>query len=152
MKKVTFCGHRSLAGVDVGRLKKLLGEQIEYAIKCGTEEFLLGGYGDFDILCANTVKEYKCTYPHIKSVLVIAYMDKECNNDLYDCSEYPPIENVPKRFAISKRNEYMVNSSDYVIAFVKNNFGGAYDTLKYAKRKKKDVVNIFLMFQGRTMK
>ncbi len=143
MKRVTFCGHRSLAGVDLARLKKLLRFVIEEAILNGAVEFMLGGYGEFDVLCAVTVREFKDKYPQIKSILVVPYIDKEYNEELYDCSEYPSIENVPKRYAISKRNEYMVDSSDLVIVFIRCNFGGAYTTFEYAKRRKKEIINLY---------
>jgi len=85
----------------------------------------------------------KQRYPHIKSTLVIPYIDREYDTDLYDCSEYPPIENTPKRFAIVKRNEYMVDCSDAIIAFVNLTVGGAAKTLAYAKRKKHiQIINI----------
>ena len=61
---------------------------------------------------------------------------------LYDSSVYPPIENVPMRFAINKRNEWMINQADLVIAYVDHTFGGAYKTLQYAKRKKKQIINL----------
>ena len=142
MKRVTFCGHRSLAGVNTAHLKELLCVEIQNLISCGAIEFLLGGYGEFDIMCAETVREFKDKYPYIKSVLVIPYIEKGYNEELYDCSEYPPIENISKRYAISKRNEYMVNMTDAVISSVNHNYGGAYTMLKYAQRREKRIINL----------
>ena len=70
MKTVTFCGHSKLYD-DKSTLQNSLKTEIEKLILQGAYEFLLGGYGEFDILCAETVKELKNSYPHIKSVLVI---------------------------------------------------------------------------------
>jgi hypothetical protein len=36
----------------------------------------------------------------------------------------------------------MIENANLVIAYVKNNYGGAYKTLNTAKRKKKKVINI----------
>lgn len=55
---------------------------------------------------------------------------------IFDDTIYPNIENVPPRFAIIKRNEWMVNNSDFLIAYVENRFGGARKTLQYAEKKK----------------
>ena len=140
---VTFCGHSTIYGEDLDIVKQRLYEEIKQAILCGAEEFLFGGYGEFDLLCARAVKEIKKKYPNIKSVLVVPYIDEGYNKELYDCSEYPPIENVPKRFAIIKRNEYMVEISDVVIAYVKYSTGGAYRTYSSAVRKGKNVINLF---------
>lgn len=138
---VTFCGHREiLSGKD--ELRKRLITEIENLIKQGATEFLLGGYGDFDYMCAGVVKELKHTYPHIKSVLVKPYLTTPFDKWLYDESEYPPIENTPKKFAIIKRNEYIIDCADILIAYVKYETGGAATTLKYALKKNKTIINI----------
>ena len=142
METVTFCGHRDIMPCDKTIVTRKLHSEIEGLINRGAKTFLLGGYGDFDLLCAKTVKELKESYPQIKSVRVIPYLDREYNIDLYDCSEYPPIETVPKRFAIIKRNEYMVDNADAVIAYVRFSSGGANKTLTYAKRKQKAIINL----------
>ncbi len=137
---VTFCGHGKITYTDETRT--LLRDTIEKLISEGADEFLLGGYGAFDVMAANAVKNLKEKYPYIKSVLVVPYIDRDFDKDLYDCSVYPPIERVPKRFAISKRNEWMVDRADVVVAYVDHDWGGAAKTLKYALKRKKHVVNI----------
>ena len=113
---------------------------LEDLIQNGAQEFLLGDYGDFDKLCAKTLKSLKNKYSHIVCVCVTPYMEREYNKNLYDFSEYPPLEKVPKRLAIIKRNEYMIDKSDVVISYITHTFGGAYTSFKYAKRKHKDVI------------
>ena len=97
----------------------------------------MGGYGSFDLLSAAVLRELKMEYPHICSVLVFAYPNQKYDDKLYDETEYPPLEQVSKPFAILKRNQYMVNKPDVVISFVKFHVGGAAKTLEYAKKKKK---------------
>ena len=65
-------------------------------------------------------------------------MDK----NLYDSTVYPPLENIPQKFAISKRNEWMINQADLIIAYVSHTYGGAYRSLEYARRKKKSIINL----------
>ena len=142
MSTVTFCGHGSLSVSEHSFLAEKLYYEIENLIKNGADKFLLGGYGSFDHLCAETVKKLKEIYPHITSILVIPYLNKEYNTEIYDYTKYPPIEKPPLRFAISKRNEYMVKQSDFVIAYVTHSFGGAATTLDYARRKKKTILRI----------
>lgn len=61
---------------------------------------------------------------------------------MFDSSVYPNIEKVPKRFAILKRNEWLINNSDFLIAYV-HRLGGAHKTLEYAQKKKHiKVINI----------
>lgn len=137
---VTFCGHRDVCCSH--ELRGLLYDSVESLIRQGAVEFLLGGYGNFDIMAAHVVKELKEKYFDIRSVMVIPYIDRKYNKELYDISEYPLLENVPKRFAIVKRNEYMVDKSDAVVAYVNDDFGGAARMLRYAERKSKTVINI----------
>ena len=139
---VTFCGHAELTADDCEYLKERVTHEIEDLIKKGAKKFLLGGYGEFDSLCAVCVKKLKSIYPDIESILVIPYLDRKYDMHLYDSSIYPPIESVPKRFAISKRNEYMIESADVVVSFIKHTWGGAYKTTCFAKRKKKQIITI----------
>ena len=140
MKTVTFCGHRDVDTAEI--IEEKLYTEIEKLIQQGASEFLLGGYGRFDSLCAKTVRSLKEKYPHITLVLVLAYMNKDFDKDLYDSSEYPSLEMVPKRFAILKRNEYMIKKADAVIAYVKRSWGGAAKTLEFAQKKRKYIIRI----------
>jgi len=111
----------------------------------------LGGYGDFDEICARACRELKQEYDDIEVVYVTPYISlseqakiKEMQSyGLCDTSIYPPIENVPLRFAISKRNEWMMTNADLIIAYVNRSYGGAYKSLQVAKRKKKKIINIY---------
>lgn len=134
---VTFCGHNEWCGEAVfARLRAVLCDLIAE----GADTFYLGDYGHFDICAAKTVRELKSAYPHIRSVLVIPYLNREYDKDLYDEILFPPLEDVPPRFAISKRNEWMVGQADTVVSGVWRNRGGAYLTLLYAKRRKKRII------------
>ena len=44
--------------------------------------------------------------------------------------------------AIQIRNREMVNQSDLIISYIKQKCGGAYKTIKYAKKIEKNVINI----------
>ena len=62
---------------------------------------------------------------------------------MYDSTFLPEgMEFVPKKFAIAHRNRFVVNKSDYIITYVRKTWGGAYEAMQYAKRKKKQVVNL----------
>lgn len=139
---VTFCGHGKMNYDD--DIKNKLQYEIEKAIIKGETDFLLGGYGNFDLLAAHTLKILKTKYPYIKSTLVIPYIDRNYDFHLYDCSIYPSLENVPKKFAIVKRNEWIVKKADSIIAYVEHGWGGAAKTLKYAVKMEKNIINLAL--------
>ena len=80
-------------------------------------------------------------YPQIELVLVLAYLNTGRDVSGYDSTVYPPLENVPRRFSISHRNRWMVESADVVVAYVLHDWGGAATTLRCAKQKKKQIIS-----------
>lgn len=135
---VTFCGHGEI--FDRRPYIEWLDTILPKLIEQGADAFYLGGYGAFDHLAAHAVKRQKAKYPHIESILVIPYLNREYNMSLYDSSTYPPLETVPPRFAISKRNEWMIQNCDIVVSGVTHDWGGAAKTLHYAWRKNRIIV------------
>lgn len=110
----------------------------------------LGGRGDFDEICASACRKLKRKHPFIELVYVTPYLNlseqakiKEMMRwGLYNSSIYPLNGKTPPRFAILKRNEWMMINADIVIAYVKRNYGGAHTALSVAKRKGKRIINI----------
>lgn len=141
---VTFCGHRTIDRPT--EVKSWLEEVVRSLILQGSNKFLLGGYGAFDLMSAHVVHALKAEFPSVESTLVLAYLSTDTDLHLYDNSLYPPLENVPPRYAISRRNRWLIENSDVVVAYVQHSWGGAATTLSYAKRKGKAVIaypNIF---------
>ena len=139
---VTFCGHRDVYSSE-DRLRRWLKETVRELISRGADKFYLGGYGAFDRQAASVVRELRTDHPDIESVLVLAYLDRtldELDRATYDRTAYPPLEKVPKRFAIVRRNEWMVDASDVVVSGVTHDWGGAYRTLKYAEKRGKEII------------
>ena len=143
---ITFCGHSNFSFDNTvkEKLRELLLQEIRKNPAC---KFYLGGYGDFDSLCLSILKELKIQFPNIELLFITPYLDDnysklETAKLYYEGIIYPPLENVPRQFCISKRNEWMVNEADFLIAFVKYSWGGAAKTLEYAKRKKVGFFNL----------
>lgn len=116
--------------------------QIEKAIvKCYSKEvtaFYVGSRGRFDSLAASAVKQVKQQHPDIKLYLLLAYHPGERAINLtdgFDGSYYPPLENVPRPYAIVRSNQYMIDNSDYLICYVKH-IGNTRNLLEYAQKRK----------------
>lgn len=146
---IAFAGHSLVASGD--RVKEMVKDQIRnYITGVKHVTCYLGGYGEFDRICACACRELKKEYNSMEVVYVTPYMNtseqakmkemQQCG--LVDTSIYPPIENVPLRFAILKRNEWMMTNADLIVAYVDHNYGGAYQSLRVATRKKKTIINI----------
>ena len=131
----TFCGHRQLFNQEA--VSKWLDIILPSLIEGGATTFYLGGYGTFDQLAAASVKRQKAVYPTIEAILVLPYLNRNVDASDYDRTTYPPLEKVPPRFAIVKRNQWMVEQADVVISAVTHDWGGAAKTLHHARQKGK---------------
>lgn len=136
---ITFCGHSDL--YDKGEVEHWLFKITEDLIQKGAKTFYLGGYGSFDNLAKSVLLKHKRNYPSIDIVLIVPYLSHNMPTCGYGGTLYPPLETVPPRFAIVKRNEWMVQESNVVVAYVTHSYGGAATTLRYAKRKRKITIN-----------
>ena len=140
-KICSFAGHSQIYG-DYDIRTKITNAITNLIENYGVTTFYNGYKGAFDILCADCVKDIKNNYPYIKSHMILSYVPVEKTKyeiNLYkDFDEiiYPSLEYVPKRLAILKRNEWMVDESSFLIVYVERDWGGAYKTLEYAKNKK----------------
>ncbi len=153
---IAFFGHSSIT--DSNTLKALLNETIRGVI-CTNEKvsFYLGGYGDFDKLSAQVCRSVKKDFPNTETVFISPYFSasyqkkiKEMEQiGLYDASIYPPLESVPPRVAIVKRNEWIANNADLIIAYVTHSHGGAYQAIKYAEKIGKRIINLALKLDAK---
>ena len=149
---VTFCGHRNLSDNTIN--ERLTDTITKLFLKAMTDNlpisFYCGGYGEFDYLAESTVDKVRNNFPNTccEKVFITPYITKsyqwrnEQMKQRFDDIIYPPIENVPYRYAIIRRNEWMIDVADIVIAYVKDSWGGAARTLEYAQRTKKNRILI----------
>ena len=148
MKNVVcmFCGHRNVT--DKEKMKKIVTEIIIDLIENkGVDVFLCGGMGDFDDICSQCVGDLKVRYHHIKQYLIIPYMTRKFEESSYKYFMFndvikPDLGNVHPKAAIVKRNQWMVDKSEYIVAFVQREFGGAFNTLKYGIEEGKKIVRV----------
>ena len=141
-KICSFFGHREVENFCQIKIK-LLKELERLVCAEGYGVFLFGGFGDFDNLCAIACLEIQKKYKNCDVFLVTPYLKSNYNYEIkYDGIIYPPIENIPFKFAISHRNRWMIDKADVVIAYIDHSFGGAYKTFKYAESKNKYIINL----------
>ncbi len=109
-------------------------------------DFMVGNQGSFDSTVLKVLRELKQKYPDISYHVVLAYMPgRKQEYEFYEPHEtFLPegIETVPKRFAISWRNKWMVRESDVVLSYITHSWGGAAQFVEYAERQGKEVINI----------
>ena len=99
--------------------------------------FYVGTQGNFDSLVYRALCCLRTDFPHIRVYRVLAYMPKD--NGLIPDSILPEgVELVHQRYAISWRNRWMIERSDYVIAYITHNSRYADE----ARRKGKTVISL----------
>ena len=131
-----FIGHRDAKD---SLLPELLDEVERHITDCGVTDFVVGRYGRFDGLAAQAVKLAKERHPNIRLTYLRPYHPAERTEKTpagFDGSFYPPgIERIPKRLAIVRANRYMVEHSDFLIAYVWHPASNAREVVEYAKRR-----------------
>ena len=144
---ISFCGHASFSASET--VEKCLLDFLNEEIGQDPVSFYLGGYGAFDEFAYSVCKKYREKHANARLAFITPYITEayqkrvlSLEKDRYDEIIYPEIENKPLRFAISYRNQWMMEKADVVIAFVEHDWGGAYKSYQYAKRKGKKIFNL----------
>ena len=147
---VCFFGHRVIESpVHVEReLEKVVRRLL---LEKTYVEFLVGRDGDFDLLAASVVRRAKKAVRDDNSALVwvLPYVtaDLQKNYEAYS-GYYDEIEifedGAHYKAAFQKRNRAMIDRSDLVICYVGKKKGGAYQTIRYAEKRGKTILNLFL--------
>lgn len=147
---VAFFGHRYIDNFFAveSELEKLIHELI---VNKTYVEFLVGRNGDFDQMVSSTVLRTKRNLRDDNSslTLVLPYPTAEFENNedsfynYYD--EIEICEEAAKthyKGAVQVRNHSMVDRADLIICYIEKNEGGAYQTVQYAKKQNKTIVNL----------
>ena len=147
---VAFIGHRQIENSNYvyesleEKIYKLLKEN-EYV------DFLVGRNGDFDLLVSSAVLEVRKKYRNDNSslILVLPYStleyreNKENFEKYYDEVELSfSASRVFPKAAIQTRNREMVDRANLIICYIDHEIGGAYQTIKYAQKQNKPMINI----------
>ena len=139
---VTFFGH---SYINIPIEKELYGVLENLIVNENATLFYVGNHGDFDSLVLKTLTHLYEKYPHIEYYIVFAYIPKYKREHIdYSKTVYPDgLEKVPQKFAIDKRNRWMIKKSDIVITYVTHTAGGASKYKKIAENLNKRVMNLF---------
>ncbi|MBQ3146929.1 MAG: hypothetical protein IJB91_04290 [Oscillospiraceae bacterium] len=141
MSVCTFFGHRECCGLD----KAVLRSAIEDLIKQGTTEFLVGNHGQFDGMVFSCLQDLSKEYPEISYSVVLAYLPtrKEAYDLYQGHSFYPEGQELgPAKYAIHRRNRYLIRQADICMCYVNQTFGGACKFARMAKNHGLRLINL----------
>ena len=140
---VTFFGHKDAPVEKIEeKLYHCLAELID---RDGADRFYVGNQGAFDAMVIRVLRNLKSRYPTIKYEIVLPYFPSPENKKGFDADMtiYPDgMETVPRRFAIDRRNHWMIERSDVVVTYVVRSFGVSAKFTEIAQRKKKKIIEL----------
>ncbi len=134
-------------------LENILFNTFENLIIQGCEDFYFGGFGEFDELCHKVISNLKNTYPNLQRIFClsnpkhqqISKRPKWLKNEDYEKFTYLNLEFDWWYKRIFYRNCAMIDHSDFVVFYVEpRENSGAYKAYQYAKRNKKQIINVKL--------
>ena len=140
MSVCTFFGHSACYNLDMAVLRGA----VEELIGQGVTEFLVGNQGQFDGMVRSCLKSLKAQYPEIAYCVVLAYLPGEngAGEDLSDTMFPEGLESVHPKFAISRRNRYLIDHADVCLCYINHTWGGAYKFVRMAQSRGLRIVNI----------
>ena len=125
---------------------------LEALIDDGCKTFYSGMAMGFDILCAECVLKLREKYNDINLICVMPYKNQESafpidwqqryKYVLKKCDESIYISDDYHKACFQERNMFMVDNSDFVVCWYDGKKGGTRNTLKYAQKKMRTVINI----------
>lgn len=138
---IVFFGHRDAPDSVRPILRQTVLNLIETE---GVTHFLVGNEGNFDRMVHGVLEEISRKNSFLQYDIVLAYLPRD-ESPLMQMERtlYPEgLECVPKRFAISKRNLWMLERSDFAVCYVSTTVGNSYRLMETAIRKGKSVLNL----------
>ena len=135
----TFFGHSVYRENVSAELEKAIIALIE---NNGVSLFYVGNQGEFDRIVLRVLQKLSTQYG-VRYYVVLAYMPRADIGLAYENTLFPEeMELAVPRFAIDKRNRWMIERSDYVITYVRNSYGRAAKYRTIADKKGKRIIDI----------
>jgi len=113
----------------------------------------VGGYGGFDRIAAAAVKRAKQKYSDTTMMLVLPYHPAERalpTPNGFDGTYHPEgLENTPRRYAIVRTNQIMIDTCDWLVCYVRHGASNSRNLLEYAEwRKSKGLIYVENIFEN----
>ena len=135
----TFFGHKDAPS----SIKMRLEEIIEALINEGVKNYYVGNNGNFDFYVQGVLENIVKKHNDIRFSVVLSTINETAIGTKQKYTVFPEgLENALPKFAISKRNDWMINNSQIVITYVRHNFSNSHKWLEKAKNKGLRVINL----------
>lgn len=132
MPACTFFGHSQCPD-----LRSELRDAVMRLSGDGVDMFYVGDNGRFDAQARSVLSELGLRYG-----VVLAYLPKGAGAGFDDTMFPEGLELVHPRYAIERRNLWMLERSDYVVTYVHHSWGGAAKFAALAERQGKRMIRL----------
>lgn len=110
------------------------------------DNFYVGRQGAFDAIALSVLKNLIRQYPHIQYSVVLERIPEKrnCSGIFEGIDTMLPegIETVHPRYAILWRNNWMLNRSDFIVAYIRHSWGGAAKFVEKGAQQGKVIINL----------
>ena len=154
---VCFTGHRNIPSEESAYVERSVAEAVRKAYEDGFRTFLCGGARGFDTIAAETVLRFRLMHPDVQLIIAVpcasqadkwpAAEKRRYSSVLADADEVITLSENYYSGCMQTRNRYMVDRADLLICYVEKESGGAYQTMQYAIKAGKKVINIYDMVE-----
>lgn len=152
MESCCFTGHRTIPAADRARLAALVLSAMRQVYRRGVRRFFCGGAVGFDLLAAQAVLAAREKCPGLSLSLLLPCAD-QCRGwraediALYEdiCRRSDEVRVLAPHYydgVMRLRNEALVDAADICIAYCTREASGAAQTVRLARRKGIEVLNL----------
>ena len=136
----TFFGHSDAPD----SLKETLYREISMLIENGdVKKFYVGNNGNYDFLVQVVLARLSRNRGDFEFSIVLSFPDeKALSNNQRDTVFVEGLEKALPRFAISKRNEWLIKNSDFAIVYLKHGFSNCSKWVQKARKKGLRIISI----------
>ena len=146
----SFSGHRLVGtDLDLNLLRRVIENLINFR---KVTNFYCGMAKGFDLISAECVLELKEKYPQIKLFACVPHKGQADYYSAEDKRRYVEIlQNCDEIFTLAEsyypgcmhyRDRYMVERTQFLVCFLRENKGGTFYTFNYAKKKGLQVIEV----------
>jgi len=153
MEKCSFTGHRTIPKNHFEALSDLLSRAIDYVYAEGCRTFYTGGALGFDTMAARKLISYRISHRDIRLIVVVPCKNQadkwtDAQKDAYDyvlanADEVIFLSEEYTKDCMRKRNEYLADVCDVLIAYSGRSSSGSAQTVRMAHSLGKTVYNLY---------
>ena len=141
-----FAGYvQDFNNADDEKIKLAIKKQSKNLIKNhDVKEFYVGAESYFDSLCIECMEEIKKEYPSIKLCLVSTEPSHDIEPDvlnLFNEVVNLNFRKVSPEYTLFQKNDWLIEKSDFLIAYINNSFSCPLNIVKYKNSKGQLVVS-----------